>query len=111
MASYSRDILAEILRPGLMPRASHSGSCALTSTPTRPSPKRLAPMESLFKVNCSVELAKALGAKPMQRLDRPNLSFPVFDLPRTHHACLETENGPYAWLWLLDGAHRTIQRS
>ncbi len=47
----------------------------------------------------------------MQRLDRPNLSFPVFDLPRTHHACLETENGPYAWLWLLDGAHRTIQRS
>jgi hypothetical protein len=67
-------------------------------------------MESLFKVNCSIELAMALGARPMERLERPRLSFPVFDLPRTHHACLQTEAGPFAWFWLLDGVHPFITR-
>jgi hypothetical protein len=67
-------------------------------------------VESLFSVKCSAELARALGARPMERLDRPKLSFPVFDLPRTHHACLETSCGPYAWLWLLDATHPFISR-
>jgi hypothetical protein len=67
-------------------------------------------MESLFKVKCSADLARALGARLMTKLDRPHLSFPVFDLPRTAHACLETEEGPYAWLWQLDATHRFITR-
>lgn len=67
-------------------------------------------MEALFEVNCSIELALALGAKPMKRIDRPNLSFPVFDAPITHHASLRTAKGPYAWLWLLDGTHMSIVR-
>lgn len=67
-------------------------------------------MESLFAVNCSSRLAKALGARPMVRLERPHLSFPVFDLPQTHHAALDTENGPYAWLWALDATHMSISR-
>lgn len=67
-------------------------------------------MESLFTVKCSLEMARALGARPMPRLDRPHLSFAVFDLPRTSHACLETGEGPYAWLWLLDGTHMSITK-
>jgi hypothetical protein len=67
-------------------------------------------MESLFKVKCSSALARALGAKPMPRVPRPNLSFSVFDLPTTHHACLETECGPFAWLWQLDATHMSITR-
>jgi len=68
-------------------------------------------MESLFSVKCSVELARALGARPMMRVDRPALSFPVFDLPMTHHACLKTEAGPYAWFWQLDAGHMSITRN
>jgi hypothetical protein len=66
-------------------------------------------MKPLFVVNCSLSLAIALGARPMPRLVRLKLSFPVFDAPTTHHAELTTENGPYAWLWQLDGAHQTIE--
>jgi len=68
-------------------------------------------MESLFKVTCSAALARALGARRMVELDRPDLSFRVFDLPKTHHACFDTEDGPYAWLWQLDGSHRSIGRA
>lgn len=67
-------------------------------------------MEELFNVNCSAALARALGGRPMPRLDRPNLSFPVFDAPHTHHACLQTEIGPFAWLWQLDATHMSISR-
>ena len=66
-------------------------------------------MESLFKVNCSLELAIALGAKAMFRNDG-NHSFKIYDLPKTHHACLETKNGPYAWFWLLDNNCKFINR-
>lgn len=67
-------------------------------------------MEPLFIVHCSATLAKALGAHPMPRLHRPSLSFPVFDAPRTHHAELNTDEGPFAWLWTLDAAHPFITR-
>lgn len=68
-------------------------------------------MKALFVVNCSEKLAIALGARPMARVRRPNLSFPVYDEPATHHAEMNTEAGPLAWYWLLDGAHRTIQQT
>jgi hypothetical protein len=66
-------------------------------------------MNPLFVVSCSLSLAVALGARPMPRLTHYKTSFPVFDVPRTHHAELSTENGPYAWLWMLDATHGTIK--
>jgi len=55
-----------------------------------------------------MKLAMALGAKPLTRLHRPLLSFPVYEPPSTHHAEFLTEAGPFAWLWLLDATHTTI---
>lgn len=67
-------------------------------------------MQPLFSVYCSSELAIALGAKPYKRLNYPHLSFPVCGPPRTHHACLDTKCGPYAWLWQMDKDHLSINR-
>jgi hypothetical protein len=67
-------------------------------------------MRPLFSVNCSTQLAIALGAMPMMRLSRPDLSFPVYQRPATHHAELRTKDGLFAWLWFLDNHHRTITR-
>lgn len=67
-------------------------------------------MTPLFQVGCSRTLAKALGAKTVRRLNRPELSFPVLDMPETHHALLQTEEGYFAWLWLIDLRHPTIER-
>lgn len=66
-------------------------------------------MEPLFIVKCSAELAQALGAAPMPRV-RLDLSFPCHDTPRTHHAELQTSNGPFAWLWQIDSSHPFITR-
>lgn len=68
-------------------------------------------MKPLFVVKCSGELALALGAHPLVRVNRPNLSFPVYDEPITHHAELSTEAGPLAWFWLLDATHRWVSHS
>jgi hypothetical protein len=68
-------------------------------------------MEPLFTAHCSAELARALGARPMKRLYRPDLSFPVVEAPRTHHAEFMTEAGRFAWLWILDTTHPFITRN
>lgn len=68
-------------------------------------------MKPLFVVKCSYELAKALGARPLTKVDRPKLSFPVYDEPTTHHAELATESGTLAWYWQLDGTQRWIRRT
>lgn len=67
-------------------------------------------MDPLFTFKCSEALAKALGAVPKKRLPYPHLSFPVHEPIRTHHAAIQTENGWYAWLWLLDANHKFIER-
>lgn len=67
-------------------------------------------MQALFSVRCSEALAKALGAVPFVRVSRPHLSFPVYEARTTHHAELDTENGPYAWLWRIDRDHKFIER-
>jgi len=67
-------------------------------------------MKPLFIVKCSEELALALGARPMVKVDRPNLSFPVHDEPSTHYAEMKTDSGPFAWYWQLDATHKWITR-
>lgn len=66
-------------------------------------------MNSLFWVKCTSALAEALGAVPRNRIPRPDLSFPVYESFRTHHADLHTEKGLYAWPWQLDKDHPTIE--
>jgi len=70
------------------------------------------PVKELFSVKCSSALATALGATPFVRVPRP-YSFPVYESRDTHHAELLTEDGPYAWLWTMDGidgSHFSIDR-
>lgn len=62
-----------------------------------------------FQAQCSAEMARALGMRPVKRLDRPDLSFPVLERPTTHHALLRTEDGWFAWLWLIDRDHPYIE--
>lgn len=62
----------------------------------------------LFECECSLELALALGAKPYVRDDRGH-SFAIYNIPDTYHACLRVNNHPYAWFWLLDKDHPTIE--
>ncbi len=64
----------------------------------------------LFMFKCSADLARALGAKPMVRLPRPNLKFPVHEPVRTFHAAICTDDGWFAWLWQLDRNHPFIEK-
>jgi hypothetical protein len=66
-------------------------------------------VDSLFWFKCSADLAQALGAIPRRRIPRPDLSFPVYEPVRTHHATICTEEGHFAWLWELDPEHPFIE--
>lgn len=56
-------------------------------------------MKPLFHVRCSVDIALMLGAVPLRRINRPDLSFPVYERLSYPHAELDTEVGIFAWLW------------
>lgn len=66
-------------------------------------------MRPVLTINCTSHMANALGAKPMERLHRPKLSFPVYDEPKTLHMEFVTELGLFAWFIQIDSKHPVQQ--
>lgn len=71
---------------------------------------RVTLMQPMFRANCAAALAAALGAEPFVKVDRPNLSFAVYEAESRPHAELTTELGPFAWLRAEQSLDRPFSR-